>query len=123
AMDSTRYLFLSALVLGISILPWCILMGFTYPFMMAFIREVDEGNRTSFSYLYLANVIGAMLGTLATAAVLIEILGLNRTSWVAVALNFAVATVSANPAGTSPGPRRAAMAEGPAGADSTERSP
>ena len=27
-MDSTRYLFLSALVLGISILPWCILMGF-----------------------------------------------------------------------------------------------
>ena len=62
AMDSTRYLFFSALVLGISILPWCILMGFTYPFMMAFIREVDEGNRTSFSYLYLANVIGAMLG-------------------------------------------------------------
>ena len=57
----------SALVLGGSILPWCVLMGFTYPFMMAFIREVDEGNTTGFSYLYLANVIGAMLGTLATA--------------------------------------------------------
>ena len=123
AMDSTRYLFLSALVLGISILPWCILMGFTYPFMMAFIREVDEGNRTSFSYLYLANVIGAMLGTLATAAVLIEILGLHRTSWVAVALNFAVAAVSVKLAGTSPGPRPAAMAEALAAAGSAERSP
>jgi len=123
AMDSTRYLFLSALVLGISILPWCILMGFTYPFMMAFIREVDEGNRTGFSYLYLANVIGAMLGTLATAAVLIEILGLHRTSWVAVALNFAVAAISAKLAGTSPGPRPAAMAEAPAAAGSAERSP
>jgi spermidine synthase len=123
AMDSTRYLFLSALVLGISILPWCILMGFTYPFMMAFIREVDEGNKTGFSYLYLANVIGAMLGTLATAAVLIEILGLHRTSWVAVALNFAIAAVSAKLAGTSPGPRPAAMAEAPAAGGSTERSP
>jgi spermidine synthase len=123
AMDSTRYLFLSALVLGISILPWCILMGFTYPFMMAFIREVDEGNRTGFSYLYLANVIGAMLGTLATAAVLIEILGLHRTLWVAVALNFAVAAVSAKLAGTSPGPRPAAMAEAPAATGSIERSP
>jgi predicted membrane-bound spermidine synthase len=102
AMDSTRYLFLSALVLGISILPWCILMGFTYPFMMAFIREVDEGNRTGFSYLYLANVIGAMLGTLATAAVLIELLGLHRTSWVAVALNFAVAAVSASSQAQAP---------------------
>ncbi len=123
AMDSTRYLFLSALVLGISIVPWCILMGFTYPFMMAFIREVDEGNRTGFSYLYLANVIGAMLGTLATAAVLIEILGLHRTLWVAVTLNFGVAAVSAKLAGTSPGPRPAAMAEAPAARDSTERSP
>ena len=123
AMDSTRYLFLSALVLGISIVPWCILMGFTYPFMMAFIREVDEGNRTGFSYLYLANVIGAMLGTLATAAVLIEILGLHRTSWVAVALNFGVAAVSAKLADTSPGPRPAAMAKPPAAGDSTERLP
>ena len=123
AMDSTRYLFLSALVLGISILPWCIVMGFTYPFMMAFIREVDESNRTSFSYLYLANVIGAMLGTLATAAVLIEILGLHRTLWVAVALNFAVAAVSAKLAGTSPGPRPAAMGEPPAAVGSAERSP
>ena len=91
--------------------------------MMAFIREVDEGNRTSFSYLYLANVIGAMLGTLATAAVLIEMLGLHRTSWVAVALNFAVAAVSVKLAGTSPGPCQAAMAEAPVDAGSAERSP
>jgi spermidine synthase len=123
AMDSTRYLFLSALVLGISILPFCIVMGFTYPFMMAFIREVDEDNKTGFSYLYLANVIGAMLGTLATAAVLIEILGMHRTLWVAVALNFAVAAVAAKLAGSSPGSRPAAMAEAPDATGSIERSP
>jgi spermidine synthase len=104
-MDSTRYLLLSALVLGGSILPWCVLMGFTYPFMMAFIREVDERNTTGFSYLYLANVIGAMLGTLATAGVHIELLGLHHTSWVAVAVNFGIAVVSVGLARLSPGPR------------------
>jgi spermidine synthase len=122
-MDSTHYLLLSALVLGISILPWCVLMGFTYPFMMKFIREVDEGNRTGFSYLYLANVIGAMLGAIATAAVLIEVLGLRRTLWVAVAVNFAIAAVSAKLGGTSQGRRPTAMAEAPGAADSAERSP
>jgi predicted membrane-bound spermidine synthase len=64
-----------------------------------------------------------MIGTLATAVVLIEILGLHHTSWVAVALNFSVAAVSVKLAGTSPGPRPAAMAEVPAAADSAGRSP
>jgi spermidine synthase len=104
-MDSTRYLLLSALVLGASILPWCVLMGFTYPLMMAFIREVDEANTTGFSYLYLANVIGAMLGTLMTAIVLIELLGLQRTSWVAVGVNFGIAAVSVGLTRLSFGPR------------------
>ena len=52
--------------------------------MTAMRRMYGQAAERSFSYLYLANVIGAMLGTLATAAVLIEILGLHRTSWVAV---------------------------------------
>src|SRR5271154_4796757 len=37
-MDSFRYLSLSALVLAVSILPWCLCMGTTFPFMMAYIR-------------------------------------------------------------------------------------
>jgi spermidine synthase len=126
-MDSTPYLLLSALVLGCSILPWCVLMGFTYPFMMAFIREVDEGNATGFSYLYLANVIGAMLGTLATAGALIELLGLRRTSWIAVAVNFVIAAVCIGLARLSPGPRPgeiiAATGPGAAASEGGARSP
>jgi spermidine synthase len=93
--DSTRYLFLSALALGFSILPWCIFMGATFPFMMAFVREQDHRNAESFSFLYLANVLGAMAGTLLSAVVLVELLGLRHTLWVAAAGNFSVAITAA----------------------------
>src|SRR5256885_58291 len=79
--DSFRYLFLSALVLGVSILPWCFFMGATFPFMMAYVRERDPGAHNSFSYLYLANVLGAMTGCLLTAIVLVEVLGFKHTLW------------------------------------------
>ena len=93
-MDSFDYLLLSALTIGISTLPWCIFMGFTFPFMMAFVKELNEANTTTFSYLYFANVIGAMCGTLLTAVVLIELLGFSHTLLVAAVLNFAVAITS-----------------------------
>ena len=90
-MNSFQYLLSSAAILGMTILPWCILMGFTFPFMMSFVREVEQKNTTSFSYLYLANVIGAACGTLITAVVLIELLGFKHTLLLAACLNFAVA--------------------------------
>ena len=93
--NSTRYLFLSALALGISILPWCVLMGATFPFVMAFVRQQDNRNIESFSFLYVANVLGAMAGTLLSAVVLVELLGLHHTLWVAAASNFIVATTAA----------------------------
>ncbi len=93
--DSTPYLFLSALALGFSILPWCISMGATFPFMMAFVREQDSENTESFSFLYWANVLGAMGGTLLSAVVLIELLGLHYTFCVAAAGNFSVAIIAA----------------------------
>ena len=37
-MDSTEYLLFSALALGISLLPWCLAMGVTFPFMMDYVR-------------------------------------------------------------------------------------
>src|ERR1043165_6962311 len=37
--DSLTYLSLSALVLAISILPWCFFMGATFPLIMAYVRE------------------------------------------------------------------------------------
>ena len=73
--DSASFLFFSALLIAASILPWCTAMGATIPLMMAFIRERDPESTTGFSFLYLANVIGAMCGTLVTAMVLVELFG------------------------------------------------
>jgi spermidine synthase len=89
--DSFAYLFLSALVLALSILPWCFFMGTTFPFMMAYIREHDTGNSESFSFLYLANVLGAMSGTFLTALVFVELFGFHYTLSIAAAGNFFIA--------------------------------
>jgi spermidine synthase len=93
--DSARYLCLSALALSLSILPWCILMGATFPFMMAFVREENPGNSDSFSFLYVANVLGAMSGSFLSAIVLVELLGLRATLCVAAAGNFSVGIIAA----------------------------
>jgi predicted membrane-bound spermidine synthase len=77
-MDSGAYLFLSSLVIGVAMLPWCFCMGATYPIMLAFIERADRDHARSFSRLYLANVIGALLGTLATSIVLIELYGFHK---------------------------------------------
>lgn len=91
--NSAGYLFLSALVLAVSILPFCLLMGTTFPFMMAYLRERDNGEATSFSFLYTANVLGAMCGTFLTAIVFIEIFGFHHTLQVAAVGNFLIALV------------------------------
>src|SRR5580658_1729337 len=70
--DSFRYLFLSALALSVSILPWCVFMGATFPFVMAYVREQEKESAESFSYLYFANVLGAMIGSISTVLVLVE---------------------------------------------------
>jgi predicted membrane-bound spermidine synthase len=100
--DSFRYLSLSALVLAFSILPWCFFMGATFPFMMAYVREHEPRNADSFSYLYLANVLGAMIGCLVTAIVLVEVLGFRQTLWTAAIINFSIAATSGYLAWTRP---------------------
>jgi spermidine synthase len=94
--DSFRYLLLSALVLAASILPWCVCMGATFPFMMAYVREQDSDNTGSFSFLYVANVLGAMTGTFLTATVFVEVWGFRHTLWLAAAGNFTVTLISAS---------------------------
>ena len=82
------------LAIAISIFPWCVCMGTTFPFMMAYVREREQDNTGSFSFLYLANVLGAMCGTAITAVVLVEALGFHGTLWVAAAANFSIALIS-----------------------------
>ena len=94
SMDSFGYLFISGSAIAVALLPWCILMGFTYPFMMAFVRQADPtAAPSSFSFLYLANVIGAMAGTIVTACVLIELFGFTHTLALAAVCNFTIAAI------------------------------
>jgi len=94
AAGSAGYLALSALAIALSILPWCVLMGATLPLMMIFVRTRWPGDARSFSFLYLANLLGALAGTLASACVLIEIFGFRATSLIAAILNWLIAAVS-----------------------------
>src|SRR6185436_3185617 len=84
-MDSAQYLLLSAIVIAVSILPWCICMGATFPFVIAFIQMRSQTFRSGFSYLYLANVLGAMTGASLTAYVLVELLGFSKSLLVGAA--------------------------------------
>jgi spermidine synthase len=93
-MNSFSYLAVSALLIVFSIVPWCLCMGATYPFMMAFIKENTSSHSTSFSFLYLANVLGALAGTLVTVGVLIELLGFSGTLAFGALLNFTVALLA-----------------------------
>jgi spermidine synthase len=92
--DSNAYLFSSAVIMGLSLLPWCICMGTTFPFMMAFVKEQDRQQTGSFSFLYLANVAGAMCGTLISALILIELLGIRNTLVTAAIVNLLIAAIA-----------------------------
>ena len=87
-MDSVSYLSFSGAALALSLLPWCLCMGATFPFAMAFLRH-NGLSQGSFSFLYTANVLGAVTGT-AASVLLIEILGFRDTLVVAASLNGAV---------------------------------
>ncbi len=92
--SSTGYLLTSALFIVIAILPWCIMMGATFPLMMSFVRQTDPVNQGSFSFLYVANVMGAMVGTAMTALVLVELFGFSATYTIAAAINCLIAAAS-----------------------------
>jgi len=92
--NSFDYLVFSAFLVSVSILPWCLCMGATFPFMLAFVKEVYASDPKIFSFLYQANVIGAMLGTLVTACVLVELMGFRSTLAIAGLANFALAATS-----------------------------
>ncbi|MBI1736904.1 MAG: fused MFS/spermidine synthase, partial [Candidatus Rokubacteria bacterium] len=91
AWDSATYYLASGAWIALAMLPACTAMGATFPLAMAAIRARVPAESRSFSFLYLANVLGATTGTLAAAFVLIELLGLRATLTVAVAINLAVA--------------------------------
>jgi len=91
AVSSATYYLASGTWLGLTLVPWCACMGATIPLVMFAIRfEVGDESRRSFSFLYLANVGGAIAGAI-LAPLLIEVGGFHATLRVGACLNAAIA--------------------------------
>lgn len=85
------YLTMTILV-ALTLIPFCACMGATFPFAMAAIHAAyPERAKSSFSYLYVANVLGALAGCIGSAFVFIELIGFRNTMLIAACLNLAVA--------------------------------
>ncbi len=89
--STIAYYSASCFCIGLTLVPWCAWMGATIPFAMAGIRGlIPEAADRSFSFLYLANVVGAFFGAL-VPLILIEAWGFHGTLKVASILNIALA--------------------------------
>lgn len=89
--SSVGYYVLAGFWVAFTLLPWCTLMGATLPIGMRAIAEtVPRESRRSFSYLYTANVLGAVVGT-TLPLFLIELLGFRGTLKVGAAGNCLIA--------------------------------
>ncbi len=89
---SGGYYLVSGGWIALSLLPFCACMGATFPLAMSAIRKAfGAETQQSFSFLYLANVLGATSGTVISAFFLVELLGFRGTLLVTAALNGALA--------------------------------
>ncbi len=91
---TSSYLVWSSFGVALALLPWCIAMGATFPLLLSYLRRIAPGESSGFSFLYLANVLGALAGTFFTAVVLVESLGFRGTLTLAAVLNFTVALLA-----------------------------
>ncbi len=90
--SSGGYYLFSGAWIALTLVPWCACMGATIPVAMLAIRNNLQGDsHKSFSFLYLANVVGAAAGTIAPL-VLIELYGFHGTLRIGAALNVVLAT-------------------------------
>ena len=92
--SSAAYYLFSGIWVAITLIPWCGLMGATIPVAMLAIQRTFPGECSrSFSYLYTANVAGAVMGT-ALPLFLIEVLGFLGTLRVGAACNILIAILA-----------------------------
>ena len=90
-ISSGSYYLVAGTWLALTMIPWCACMGATIPLaMFAIRRDGRNESKRSFSFLYVANLLGAIAG--ATIPLLfIEVFGFHGTLRVGTILNFAVA--------------------------------
>ena len=96
-------LVLAAVVLGGP----AVLMGGTLPATVRAVTGAGDAGRRTAGRLYAVNTLGAVLGALVTTFVAIELVGIDRTLWVAALVNLLVAVAASSLArrarGGSPG--------------------
>ena len=91
AMSSGMYYLVTGIWLAITMIPWCACMGATIPVAMFAIRcDARYSTTRSFSFLYVANVLGAVGGSFLPLLV-IELYGFSGTSRVGAILNALIA--------------------------------
>ena len=119
ALSSTLFHLISSAWLALTLVPWCACMGATIPVAMFAIRSNTLYDaRRSFSFLYLANVLGAVAGAV-LPLFLIELYGFHGTLRVGGVLNAAIA-VSAFVVSSTSGGRTPSAASQPAVAIAAE---
>ena len=89
--SSLTYYLVAGIWVAFTLVPWCACMGATIPIAMFSIRRAlaDETPRL-FSYLYLANVLGAVAGS-CVPLLFIELVGFHGTLRIGAVLNFLLA--------------------------------
>lgn len=89
--SSGSYYFASAIWIALTLVPWCACMGATIPLAMESIKNNFQGeSSSSFSFLYLANVVGATAGAI-IPLFLIELYGFRDTLKIGAVCNCALA--------------------------------
>ncbi len=85
--SSSGYYLISGAWVALTLIPWCACMGATIPIGMWAIRKnFSRGTRRSFSFLYLANVLGAVVGA-TLPPLIVEVYGFRGTLKVGAMLN------------------------------------
>ena len=113
ASSSGAYYVGSGICVALTLVPWCACMGATIPLAMLAIRKRwSGGSRRSFSYLYLANVLGAVIGA-SVPLLLIELYGFRGTLKIGAACNglLALSALVLSLGRTTPEPNSLAQTE------------
>lgn len=109
--SSVEYYVASGAVVAIALIPWCALMGGTIPVAMLAIKRTFPGESPrSFSYLYMANVAGAVVGT-GVPLLLIELLGFRGTLKAGAVCNVLICVLALRISKKSPAGEAGAMTE------------
>ena len=90
-ISSGAFYLVAGTFLALTLVPWCACMGATIPLAMCAIgRDRRYEAQRSFSFLYLANVLGAIAGSI-VPLLLIELYGFRGTLRVGAVLNVVLA--------------------------------